>query len=295
MLCCESVGAARTGSIAAVSTLERELQRAVNRWDELGWPRPAVMVVSGSGLAVELGDPEDRRLPLADWLPFSTHLVDGHPLRTELLVPRPDFPVFYQQGRLHSYQGYDAHQTVFMVRFAALLGARILLMTNAAGGLDPDLRPGRLVQIRDHINLIGLNPLRGQLPADWGPQFPDMSAAYDPQLRQAAREAAAELGLDLTEGVYAAVAGPSYETPAEVQMLRGLGADVVGMSTVLEIIAARHMGLRCMALSLVTNLAPGVGVGATDHAEVLAAGRAAAADLQALLLKLLESPALQPA
>jgi purine-nucleoside phosphorylase len=269
---------------------EKDLTRAVALWDELGWPRPVMMVVSGSGLAVDLGDPREREVSLDHWLPFSPHAVEGHPLRTQLLVPREDFPVLYQKGRLHSYQGYDAHQTVFMVRLGALLGARILLMTNAAGGLDPELRPGELVQIRDHINLTGLNPLRGQLPTEWGPRFPDMGEAYDGDLRARTAAIAADIGLEIREGVYAAVAGPSYETPAEIRMLRTVGADLVGMSTVLEVIAARHLGVRCMAVSVVTNLHPLDITGATtDHAEVLAAGKAAAEKLQSLLSGLLQS------
>jgi purine-nucleoside phosphorylase len=179
-----------------------------------------------------------------------------------------------------------------MIRLGALLGARYLIMSNAAGGLNPDYRPGDLVLIRDHINLIGLNPLRGDIPAEWGPQFPDMSAAYDSELGSAAKNAASREGLDLSEGVYAAVAGPSYETPAEVRMLQVIGADLVGMSTALEIIAARHMGLRCLGISLVANLAPGVVEGTTDHAEVLAAAEAASVNLRSILLRLFDSSAL---
>jgi len=160
-------------------------------------------------------------------------------------------------------------------------------MSNAAGGLNPDYRPGDLVLIRDHINLIGLNPLRGLVPAEWGPQFPDMSQAYDDEMRAAAQQAATDSELELAEGVYAAVAGPSYETPAEVRMLQVLGADLVGMSTALEIIAARHMGLRCLGVSLVANMAPGVAAGPTDHAEVLEAATAAAAGLRSVLNRLL--------
>lgn len=247
------------------------------------------LVVSGSGLAVDLGDAQGREVPLSHWLPFSTRSIEGHPLSTQLIEPRKGLPVLYQKGRLHSYQGYDAHQTVFMVRLAALLGARYLVMSNAAGGLNPDFRPGDLVLIRDHINLIGLNPLRGEIPSEWGPQFPDMGAAYDLELRTATREAAAREGVELSEGVYAAVAGPSYETPAEVRMLQTMGADLVGMSTALEIIAARHMDLRCLAISLVANLAPGVVDGPTDHAEVLAAAQSAADRLRSTLLHLFRS------
>lgn len=269
-----------------------DLDWAVERWHQLGWPRPEVLLVSGSGLAVDLGAQNDLAAELSEWLPFPTHRIEGHPLHTQIIEPRPGLQVLYQQGRLHSYQGYDAHQTVFMIRLAALLGARVLIMSNAAGGLNPNYRPGDLVLIRDHINLIGLNPLRGQIPAEWGPQFPDMGEAYDPQLRSAARQTATDCGLDLAEGVYAAVAGPSYETPAEVRMLQVLGADLVGMSTALEIIAARHMGMRCLGVSLVANMAPGVAAGTTDHAEVLEAAAAAAQQLRAVLTKLFELPML---
>ena len=146
--------------------------------------------------------------------------------------------------------------------------------------------------MRDHINLIGLNPLRGELPEAWGPRFPDLTVAYDAELRRLAREEAAALGLELAEGVYAAVAGPSYETPAEITMLRALGADLVGMSTVLEVIAARHMGVRCLCLSLVANPAAGILPEPLVHTEVLAAAEAASGRLRGLLLRLLERPEL---
>ena len=264
-----------------------ELDQAVARWHEVGWPTPDGILVSGSGLAMELETVDGCEAPLSEWLPFPTHPIEGHPLQTQLIEPQPGTKVLYQQGRLHSYQGYDANQTVFMIRLAGLLGARFVILSNAAGGLNPEYRPGDLVLIRDHINLIGMNPLRGPIPADWGPQFPDMSQAYDEGLRKAAQQVAAESGSRLAEGVYAAVAGPSYETPAEVNMLRVLGADLVGMSTALEIIAARHMGLRCLGISLVANMAPGVATGPTDHADVLAAGAAAAQQLRTLLVNLL--------
>jgi purine-nucleoside phosphorylase len=272
--------------------LAEALAEAVARFDRLGWPRPAAALVSGSGLGFDLAPPAHGPLPLADLLPFPVHAVEGHPLTVEVLLPRPDRPVLYQRGRLHSYQGYSAHETVFPVRLAARLGVRALLFTNAAGGVRPGLAPGDLVLLRDQINLTGLNPLRGQLPPEWGPRFPDMTRAYDPDLAALARAAAAELGIPLEEGVYAGVAGPSYETPAEVRMLAALGGDVTGMSTVLEVIAAHHMGLRCLGMSLVSNAAAGVGGAPIDHAEVLAAGRKAAAGLAKLLAALLAHPAL---
>lgn len=272
--------------------LERELAAAVEAWDRRGWARPAAMVVSGSGLAVDLGTPVAGPVALAELLPFPIHPVAGHPHQVELLAPLPDRPVLYFRGRLHAYQGYTPAETVFPVRLGALLGARVLLLTNAAGGLHDRLAAGDLVLVRDHLNLSGANPLRGNPPAAWGPRFPDLSEAYDRRLRALLQERASALGIRLAEGVYAGVAGPSYETPAEVRMLAALGADVAGMSTVLEVIAARHMGVRCAALSLVANLGAGVAPHPLDHQEVLAAGQAAAEKLRRLLSAALAEPAL---
>lgn len=273
------------------SLIERH-KSAVERFDRLGWPRPEVVLVSGSGLAVDLGERTRGPVQLEFLLPFSTHAVEGHPLVVEMLHPQPDRPVLYFKGRLHSYQGYSANDTVFPIRLAALLGAKVLVMTNATGGLQPDHRPGDLVLVRDQVNLTGLNPLRGQLPPEWGPRFPDMTHAYDGRLRALAHRAADGLGIPLTEGVYAGVAGPSYETPSEVRMLRMLGGDITGMSTVLEIIAAHHMGLRCLCVSMVSNVAAGLSETPVTHDEVLAAGQAAAAKLQGLLGAVLRDPEL---
>lgn len=268
------------------------LERGVAAWRERGWPPPDVLVVSGSGLAVDLGEPVAGPLPLDELLPFPVHAVIGHPLAVELLAPGDGRHALYSRGRLHSYQGYSAHQVVYTVRLARLLGARTLLMTNAVGGLRADLSPGDLVLIEDQINLLGLNPLRGELPAAWGPRFSDMVAAFDPVLRTLAREKGEELGIELKSGVYSALAGPSYETPAEVRMLRAMGADITGMSTALEVIAARHMGMRCLSISLVSNAAAGVTGEPIDHLEVLEAGRAAAGRVQRLLTALLADPRL---
>jgi len=268
------------------------LKEAVDRWDALGWARPQVAVVSGSGLAVDLGERIHGPISLEYLLPFSCHPVEGHPHEADVLLPLSDRPVLYYRGRLHSYQGYSAYETVFPIRLAALLGAKVLILTNATGGLRPEQRAGDLMLIRDHINLTALNPLRGQLPAEWGPRFPDMGAAYDPDLRNLARKLASGLGIALTEGVYAGLAGPSYETPAEVKMLQTLGGDVAGMSTVLEIIAAHPMGLRCLALSMISNPAAGLSDAPVAHADVLAAGQAAATSVQRLLGALLSHPEL---
>lgn len=275
--------------------LEELIERhksAVERFDLLGWPRPEVALVSGSGLAVDLGERSHGPIQLEFLLPFATHSIVGHPHAVEMFHPRPDRPVLYYKGRLHSYQGYSAHDTVFPVRLAALLGAKVLVMTNASGGLQPHHRAGDLMLVRDHINLMGLNPLRGPLPPEWGPRFPDMSAAYDPALRALTLRIAGELGIPLTEGVYTGMTGPSYETPAEVRMLQLLGGDVTGMSTVPEVIAAHHMGLRCLCLSVVSNPAAGLSEAPVLHEEVLAAGEAAAEKLQALLGAVLRHPEL---
>ena len=272
--------------------LVAELDAAVAAWDARRWPHPHAVVVSGSGLAVDLGPSIARPLGLAELVPFPIHAVEGHPHRVELLSPRPDCVVAYLRGRLHAYQGYTAAQVVFPIRLAARLGAEVLVMTNAAGGLDPIFAPGELVAIRDHLNLTGTNPLCGEPPASWGPRFPDLAGAYTPRLRALAREHAERLGFRLDEGIYAGLLGPSYETAAEVQMLRALGAQLAGMSTVLEVIAARHLGLDCLCFSLVTNLAAGVAVQALSHAEVLAAGEAASARVAALLGALVADPRL---
>ena len=270
--------------------LTTSIKEAVDRWDMLGWPRPQVAVVSGSGLAVDLGEVVRGPVAMEYFLPFSCHPVEGHPHEVVVIEPAPGRPVLYQRGRLHSYQGYSASESVFPVRLAAMLGVKVLILSNATGGLRPEHRPGDLVLIKDHINLTGLNPLRGQLPPEWGPRFPDMSVAYDPELRALAKDAAARLGIPLTEGVYAGLAGPSYETPAEVRMLQTLGGDVAGMSLVLEVIAARHMGLRCLAISMVSNPGAGMTEAPIDHNDVLEAAKIAAANLQRLLGEVLRGP-----
>jgi purine-nucleoside phosphorylase len=275
--------------------LAEAVKTAVESWDDLGWPRPAVAVVSGSGLAVDLGEAARGPVDLSYFLPFAVHPLAGHPHQVELLRPFDGRHVAYLRGRLHPYQGYSAEQTVFPVRLAAQLGARVLILTNASGGLRAGQQVGDLLAVRDHVNLTGLNPLRGQLPAEWGPRFPDLVGAYDPALAALAHRLAAGAGVPLGDGVYAGVLGPSYETPAEVRMLQTLGCDLAGMSTVLEVIAARQMGLLCLCLSLVSNPAAGLAAAPLSHDDVLAAADAGGARLARLLRALLESPELLPA
>jgi purine-nucleoside phosphorylase len=270
--------------------LADELTAATERWREVGWPAPRVALVAGSGLAVDLDLPSAGRQPLQRFLPWQAHAVVGHSLEVELLLPESAAPVAYLRGRLHAYQGYTAAQTVFPVRMLALLGVRTLLLTNSAGATNPGIPAGSLVQITDHINLTGMNPLYGEPPKAWGPRFPDLTYAYDSGLQGLVARHAAELGIGLHQGVYVGLSGPSYETPAEVRMLRTLGGDVVGMSTVLEVIAAVHMGVRCAGLSLAANAGAGLLPEPLHHDEVLEAGRAAATRLKQLFERVLVDP-----
>jgi purine-nucleoside phosphorylase len=235
--------------------------------------RPRVGVVLGSGLggfADELAG--ITRLPYADIPAMPRSQVIGH--AGNLCVGNVGgVPVACLQGRAHVYEGNSQSQAVFGVRVLAALGCRMVLLTNAAGGIHPTFEPGDLMLITDHLNLMGDNPLRGPSYGE-GPRFPDLSQAYDVALQGFARDAARASGVTLREGVYAALLGPSYETPAEIRMLRTLGADAVGMSTVPEVIALRQLGVRVGAMSCITNLAAGLSAQLLDHSEVEAtAGR----------------------
>ncbi|MBM3679389.1 MAG: purine-nucleoside phosphorylase, partial [Actinobacteria bacterium] len=195
------------------------------------------------------------------------------------------------RGRNHLYEGHEPQRVVFGIRVLGRLGIRALVLTNAVGAIDTALEPGQLVLISDHLNLQGTSPLVGPNDDALGPRFPDMTAAYDPELRSLARAAAGRLGFELPERVYAAWLGPAFETPAEIRMLRVLGADLVGMSTVPEVLAARHMGVRTVAISCVTNMAAGILPEPLDGEHVLRVGRQAEGRLTALLRELLVSPA----
>jgi purine-nucleoside phosphorylase len=186
-------------------------------------------------------------------------------------------------GRFHLYQGYRPEEVVAPVRLAGLLGAEAMVATNATGSLDPDIEPGSIVVVTDHLNLQGANPLVGEWGAEFGPQFPDMSEVYDRGLRGLAWSAAEEAGFPVHEGVYVALLGPSFETPAEIRMLRRLGGTVVGMSTVPEVIAARHMGMKVLVLSFAANPAAGLVDRPLTHTEVLEEGEKAASKLADLI------------
>jgi purine-nucleoside phosphorylase len=244
--------------------------------------RPAVGLVLGSGLGGVAGSFTDAvRIPYSEIPGFVAPSVAGH--AGELVVGGfAGTTVACLSGRIHLYEGEPLERVVFGVRLLAVLGCRGVLLTNAAGGIRADLGPGSLVVISDHLNLTGHNPLIGELEPG-ATRFIDMTTAYDPRFRALALDAARSAKLSVAEGVYAGVLGPSYETPAEVRMLRALGADVVGMSTVLETIALRERNVRVGAVSVVTNLAAGLGQGELDHADVQARGMAARDSLVSLL------------
>lgn len=230
--------------------------------------KPLVGVVLGSGLGAWADSLTGAvKIPYAEipHMPIST--VPGH-AGNLVIGLAGDVPVACLQGRVHPYEGHPAVRAVFPARLLARLGCRAAVLTNAAGGIQPGFKVGDFMLLSDHLNLSGQNPLVGPNEDALGPRFPDMSTAYDPDVRALAREAAAEVGVSLHEGVYAALLGPSYETPAEIRMLQRLGADAVGMSTALEVIALRHMGVRCGAMSCITNLAAGISKEALNHAEV---------------------------
>lgn len=235
---------------------------------------PDVGIVLGSGLgAFAERLQKATTISYAEIPGFPVSHVAGHAGRLvvgELLTPHGAAVVVAMQGRVHLYEGWPADEAAFGVRVMGGLGVRALLLTNAAGGVDPTLAPGDLVRITDHLNLTGQSPLVGENDEHVGPRFPDMSAAWDPGLGALLDEAAAASRVALKRGVYAGMLGPSYETPAEIRMLRALGADLVGMSTVVEAIAAHHMGLRIAGLSVVTNLAAGLSQARLSHDEVQA-------------------------
>ena len=249
-----------------------------------------VAVVLGSGwarAADQLGGAV-AEVPLADLGGFPEPTVGGHvgSVRSVVLTAAATGPtrVLVFLGRSHLYEGHSAATVVHGVRTAVAAGCRVIVLTNAAGGIREDYRVGQPVLIRDHLNLTGRSPLAGPPPPEGYPsRFTDLTGLYSPRLRALARNA----DPDLTEGVYAALPGPHYETPAEISMLRTLGADLVGMSTVLEAIAARHLGAEVAAISLVSNLAAGLAPHGLDHAEVVAAGQAAAGRMGALLASVL--------
>lgn len=249
--------------------------------------RPSLAVVLGSGLgafADALSDAAVIRYEEIPGWPQSTAVGHAGKLVTGLL---DGLPVAALSGRVHLYEGYTAQQVVYGVRTLGIMGIESLVLTNAAGGVNPAYRPGQLVLISDHINLTGQNPLTGPNDDSLGVRFPDMSEAYSKRYREIAREAGKEMGLDLAEGVYAALLGPSFETPAEIRYLRTIGADLVGMSTAPETVAANHMEMKVLGISCVTNFAAGVREQKLDHKDVLEVGERVKGSMVELLRRVL--------
>jgi purine-nucleoside phosphorylase len=245
--------------------------------------RPRIGLVLGSGLGGFADSLTDAtRIPYAEIPAFPRSTAIGH--AGQLVIGDANsIPVAVMQGRVHLYEGYSAHEIAFPMRVFGRMGIRAVILTNAAGGINLSYQQGALVLIRDHINLQGTNPLIGPNDDRFGVRFPDMTHAYAKDYRAAAKAEAAKLGMTLHEGVYAALLGPSYETPAEINYLRTIGADLVGMSTAFEVIAARHMQIKVLAISCVTNMAAGILDQPLSHQEVMETGERVKTSFEALL------------
>lgn len=245
--------------------------------------RPRVGLVLGSGLGgFADGLSEAVRIPYTQIPSFPMSTAIGH--AGQMVIGRADgIPVVAMQGRVHPYEGYSPAEVAFPVRVFGRIGVRAVILTNAAGGINLEYKQGALVLITDHINLQGHNPLVGPNDDRFGPRFPDMTYAYDREYQKVALEAARKLGKSLYRGIYAGLLGPSYETPAEIRYLRTIGADLVGMSTIPEVIAARHMGIKVLAISCVTNMAAGILDQPLNHEEVLETAERVRGDFAALL------------
>lgn len=233
---------------------------------------PRIAIVLGSGLGGFADDFEDAvGIPYEDIPGFVRSTAQGHAGR--LVIGKIDgIPVLAMQGRVHYYEGYSLEEVTFPIRTFGLLGIKTLALTNAAGGINVQLTQGALMVISDHVNLMGVNPLRGPNDERFGPRFPDMSAVYAAELQELVIDEAKAIGVEVRRGIYCALSGPSYETPAEIHLLRNLGADAVGMSTVPEAIVARHMGLEVLGISCITNMAAGISDEPINHEEVMATG-----------------------
>jgi len=245
--------------------------------------RPRIGLVLGSGLGAFANEiPGASRIDYKNIPHFPRSTAIGHAGRM-VIGKVADVPVAVMQGRVHFYEGYTQREVIFPMRVMARMGIRAVLLTNAAGGINTNFKQGCLVVLRDHINLQGTNPLIGPNDERFGERFPDMTQAYWKPYQAAALQDGKRLGIEIAEGVYAALTGPSYETPAEIRYLRAIGADLVGMSTVPEVIAAAHMGIRVLGISCVTNMAAGILDQPITSEEVMETGERVKADFVALL------------
>jgi purine-nucleoside phosphorylase len=273
--------------LTAVSVYD-DIQRAADAVRAHAAPAPAVGIILGTGLGGLAGE-----IAVAAAVPYES--IPGFPLSTVeshagrlLLGQLGGKPVVAMQGRFHRYEGYSLAQVTFPVRVLHALGASTLIVSNACGGMQPLWAPGDLVLLADHINLLGDNPLVGPNDERLGPRFPDLSAAYDLELRVLAREVALELGITLREGTYVAVAGPNLETRAEYRMLRAIGADVVGMSTVPEVIVANHEGMRVLGISIITDQCLPDALEPADITRIIDTARRAEPSLTRLIQRVVE-------
>lgn len=274
--------------MTAAPTLLDRVQAAANVVRESGALKPEVGIILGTGLgglAEEIG--VERSIPYERIPGFPLSTVESHAGRL-LIGHLGKRPVVAMQGRFHRYEGYGLGEVTFPVRVMHALGARTLIVSNACGGMNPLWSPGDLVLLSDHINLLGDNPLIGANDERLGPRFPDMSAPYDPELRALTRGTALELGIVLREGVYVAVAGPNLETRAEYRMLRAMGADVVGMSTVPEVIVAAHEGMRTVGISIITDQCLPDALEPADIGRIIDTARRAEPSLTRLIARLVE-------
>jgi purine-nucleoside phosphorylase len=245
--------------------------------------RPKIALVLGSGLGAFADElTEATRIPYEKIPGFALSTAIGH--AGQLVIGKAEgVAVAAMQGRAHSYEGYAVKQVTFPMRVFWCMGITAAILTNAAGGINPGYKQGALVVMRDHINLQGMNPLIGPNDERFGPRFPDMSKSYSPSYRTIAAEEGRRLKMEIQEGVYAALSGPNYETPAEIRYLRTIGADLVGMSTVPEVIVARHMGIEVLGISCVTNMAAGILDQTINHEEVIETGARVRTQFVALL------------
>lgn len=265
-----------------------ELLTAVKRVQQMVTLKPRVAIVLGSGLGDLADQFENRRAIRYQDIPDFPHArVQGH-AGNLVFGTLYRVPLVAMQGRVHFYEGHPLRKVVFGVQLMKLLGAKTLITANAVGAINKKFRVGEFMLIRDHLNFLGDHPMRGNNLDALGPRFYDMTTAYDADLRAVAQRVAKRLKIPLKEGVYAACIGPSYETPAEVRMLRTFGADAVGMSTVPEILAGRHMGMRCLSISLISNLAAGVAKHSLSHDEVIETSKRSAQKFQDLVKGILK-------
>ncbi|HEX9927998.1 MAG TPA: purine-nucleoside phosphorylase [Pyrinomonadaceae bacterium] len=246
-----------------------------------------VALVLGSGLGAFADEIENAEKISYEEIPhFARSTVEGHAGRL-VLGEVAGVSVAVQQGRFHYYEGYDLKDVTFPIRVFGLLGIKNMILTNAAGSIDSNFKPGSLMLIHDHLNLMGVNPLRGKNDERFGARFPDMSEVYSRKFQEIAKTAAKEMNFDLRRGVYCALSGPTYETPAEIHYLRYAGADAVGMSTVPEAIIAHHQGMKILAISCVSNYAAGISEEEINHEEVMEIGKLVAETFKNLLKRVI--------